>query len=344
MRILIVKTSSLGDVLHTFPALTDAAAAVPGLHADWVVEESLAQIPRWHPAVDRVISVALRRWRHGITDAVRHELRPALRQLRANAYDLIIDAQGLVKSAVLTRLARGLRCGFAQPRESLAVRAYQRPVAVDMGLHAVPRTRSLFAASLGYPLPDTSPDYGLARERFDSQTPCSEPYLIFAHGTTWESKLWPERYWSQLARHAAAAGYAILLPWGDASERERAQRIAAGEPRARLLPRTDLNGLAAAVAQARAVAAVDTGIGHLSAALGVPCVSLYGATDPRRTGTVGANQARLAARFSCSPCLTRQCTYRGPAEVEPACYATVPPAKVWSTLAAYLDRARAPQQ
>ncbi len=336
MRVLIVKTSSLGDVLHALPALTDAVRALPALRADWVVEDSYAEIPAWHPAVDRVIAVSLRHWRRS-PGAFPSGARRLLRELRQQRYDCVIDAQGLMKSAVLARLARGRRCGLARGsvREPLATAAYQQRIAIEVEKHAVDRLRTLFAACLAYPAPTASLDYGIARDRFPSNRG-TNPYLVFLHGTTWDSKLWPESYWLELAELAGAQGYDVFVPWGNDVENERANRLCRSSKRATQLPALSLTELAGLLAHAAAAVAVDTGLGHLAAALATPCVSLYGATSPDRTGTLGDRQLHLRADFHCSPCMKRHCVATDPATVRPPCYTTVPPALVWSTLQPFL--------
>ena len=334
MRVLVLKTSSLGDVIHALPALSDAAAAKVGIQFDWVVEEGLAEIPAWHPAVDRVIPVALRRWRGHPWRAWRSgEWQRFREQLRQRHYDKIIDAQGLLKSALLTRLARGPRCGLASgaAREPLAAWFYQHKYHIARGQHAITRLRQLFAACLAYTPPATDPDYGLPLQRFTGSSSHSGA-IVFLHGTTWPSKHWPESYWVELAQRLAAAGERIVLPWGNQAEHQRTQAIAASCDNASVLGRSDLTALAGVLAQARAVVAVDTGLGHLAAALGTPSVTLYGATKPGLTGTVGQGQVHLRAEFACAPCLRRRCHYRGPAAVQPACYATLAPEQVWQRL------------
>lgn len=331
MRVLLVKLSSLGDVIHTLPALTDAWHAVPDIHFDWVVEEGFAEIPGWHPAVAHAIPAALRRWRRDwrSTRAERHAFRA---RLRAQRYDRVIDAQGLIKSALVARQAIGPRWGLdrASAREPLAAWTYRHRVRVPREQHAVSRTRALFAAALDYSIPNTVADYGLAHERLP--VPSTAPGdLLFLHGTTWPSKHWPEAYWCELMALVAADGLRVLLPWGDETEHARAERIAAaGAGHGFVLPRSSLGELAALIASARIVIGVDTGLAHLAAALGTPSVTLYGATRPDRTGTFGEAQIHLSARFPCSPCLTRECGYRGASVVRPACYEALDPARVWA--------------
>jgi heptosyltransferase-1 len=298
MRILIVKTSSLGDLVHTLPAVTDAARAVPGLRCDWLAERAFAEIPAWHPAVERVIQCDLRSWRRNPGQTVFGGDWSRFRaELRQTGYDLVLDAQGLLKSALLARQARGPLAGpdRLSAREPLAAAFYQRGYAVPGhdALHAVQRSRRLFAQALGYPCPETPPDAGLDRGRFPRpQSPL--PYAVFLHGTTWTSKRWPLAQWCELGAWIARRGLRVVLPWGSEAERSDAQRIAQA-CNGLVLPRLGLTELGGWLAWARLCVGVDTGLAHLAAALGTPQVSLYGPTLPRLTGAVGANQVWLTS-------------------------------------------------
>jgi len=292
-----VKMSSLGDVIHTLPALSDALAALPGIRFDWVVEEAFAEVATWHDAVDRVIPVAIRRWRkHPVKDFTGPEWRGFRRTLRARQYDAVIDAQGLLKSAFITRLVRGPRHGMdrSSVRERLAALAYDHPIRVPRELHAVERTRLLFSRALGYSLPRTLGDYGLTQLTIP-RLPRIPLHILFLHGSAQRSKLWPEAGWQALARLAATAGYRIWLPWGNEEERGRAQRIAVAAANAEVLPRLGLGELAARLQQVSGAVAVDTGLGHLGAALATPTVSLYGPTSARLVGTYGSNQVHIVS-------------------------------------------------
>ena len=202
MRVLIVKTSSMGDVLHTLPALTDAQQAIPGIKFDWVVEEGFAQIPSWHAAVERVIPVAIRRWRKAWFSAPIKAERKAFREaLQAENYDAVIDAQGLVKSAALvTRLAHGVKHGldWQTAREPLASLFYNRKHHIAKQQHAVERTRELFAKSLGYSKPQTQGDYAIAQHFLTNLPTDAGEYAVFLHATTRDDKHWPEEHWREL--------------------------------------------------------------------------------------------------------------------------------------------------
>jgi heptosyltransferase-1 len=298
MRVLIIKTSSLGDIIHTLPALTDAAHAFPDVRFDWVAEKGFAEIPSWHTQVDKVVPVSWRKWRKNLMASWRsEEIQDFYQALRKTRYDKIIDAQGLLKSAIITVLARGdERCGLDMhsAREVLAPLFYQQRYPVALQQHAVTRTRQLFAKGLGYEVPEGLPDYGI-RHHFSSATQSNSPYVIFFHGTTRDDKEWPVPHWIALSKHCNDAGYDVLLPWGNEREKNRAEEIAAASTNAKVLPKTSLGELAALLAQAKAVLSVDTGLGHLAAALNVPTVSMYGPTDPGRIGAYGENQVHLCA-------------------------------------------------
>jgi heptosyltransferase I len=309
MNILIIKTSSMGDVIHTLPALTDAlqylqnipiekndsglaqigSSSLFPLNFTWVVEEGFAEIPQWHKAVTRVIPIALRRWRKNIFSAQTYrEVRNFLRELRREKYDFVIDAQGLLKSAVVARLAKGIKCGYDyhSVREPLASLFYQQKYFIDKNLHAITRIRKLFANIFNYELSDNLPNYGIDISPNNAEN--SAKYLVFIHGTTAVAKYWPEKNWIKLANLAIKNGFAVKIPWGNQEEFLRAERISKNSG-AEVLPKLKLSDLAILLSQAHAVIAVDTGLGHLAAALNIPTISLYGKTDPKLIGTVGAN-------------------------------------------------------
>ncbi|CAM4214374.1 lipopolysaccharide heptosyltransferase RfaC [Citrobacter portucalensis] len=294
MRVLIVKTSSMGDVLHTLPALTDAQQAIPGIQFDWVVEEGFAQIPSWHSAVDQVIPVAIRRWRKAWFSAPIKAERKAFRDaVRLQKYDAIIDAQGLVKSAALvTRLARGIKHGmdWSTAREPLASLFYNRKHHIAKQQHAVERTRELFAKSLGYAKPQLQGDYAIAQHFMNEHKADAGQYAVFLHATTRDDKHWPEANWRELIGLLNNTGIRIKLPWGAPHEEARAKRLAEGFPYVDVLPRMSLEDVARILAGAKFVVSVDTGLSHLTAALDRPNITLYGPTDPGLIGGYGKNQ------------------------------------------------------
>ena len=289
MRILLVKTSSLGDVIHNLPVVTDLRAHFPDASIDWVVEEGFAEIPRLHPGVRRILAVALRRWRKSpLAAATWRQIGDFRAALREESYDLVIDTQGLLKSALIARMARGRRCGYtaASAREPLAARFYDARFEVKRDLHAVTRNRRLVALAAGY-APTAALDYGIAVP----SAPTFRNSAVLLTATSRDDKLWPEDRWIELGRAMHERGLACLLPAGSATERERAGRIAQAIPGAGVLPPMGLAELAAQLATARIVIGVDTGLVHLAAALGRPVLALFSASDPVLTGVLASTPA-----------------------------------------------------
>ncbi len=329
MKVLIIKTSSLGDLIHTLPAVTDAEKAIPDITFDWVAEESFAEIPSWHPAVNKVVPIAIRRWRKKWNQA---EVSKAVREIRREKYDAIIDAQGLIKSAIITRLAKGERYGLDKNscKEPLASLAYQHKISVPRDQHAIERIRQLFAKVLNYQYDEAALDYGLDRNSFKTAT--NSRYLVFLHGTTWESKLYPEQYWIELAQLAKKESFKVYFPWGNEEERLRAERCAKQSDNAIVPDRMVLTKMAMLIAGSEGVVGCDTGLTHLSAALDVPGVTLYGSTSSGLTGTKGDRHLCLQAEFKCAPCMQKQCNYKESSTVTPACYQSLPAEMIWNNL------------
>ena len=287
MRILLVKTSSLGDVIHCLPAVSDMRRALPHAEIDWVVEESFAEIPRLHPAVGGVIPVAIRRWRRALLVAATwREVAGFRRAVRLADYDAIIDAQGLVKSALLTALARGRKFGHAHPRERLAALGYDVAIDIPRGQNAVQRNRQLAAGALGYELGDLPLDYGLTARPLQADWLNHKDYAVLLTATSRADKEWAEAHWQALGAALNAHGLACVLPGGSPAERTRAERIAGTLQHAHAAPALNLTDLAGLLAGARLVVGVDTGLVHLAAALGQPTLALYCASDPALTGVL----------------------------------------------------------
>lgn len=296
-RILLVKTTSLGDVIHNLPVVSDLKAQVPDSEVHWVVEDSFASVPGMHPGVDRVIAVAMRRWRKRLlSPATWKEIVAFNHELRSLRYDYIIDTQGLMKSALIARRAKGPVYGQdrASVREPMASRFYDYTFNIDRGQHAVERNRRLAASVFGYDPGSIPLNYGIEgtlQHTNQDWVPQSD-YLVFLHGTSRQSKLWPEVNWIELGRQLSATGVMILLPWGNANEHDRAQRLASAIDTALVTPPTDLDTLAGILAGAQAVVGVDTGPVHLAVALNRPTIAVYTDTNPVLTGVLPMDPER----------------------------------------------------
>lgn len=295
-RILIVKTSSMGDVVHNLTTVTDIKRADPDTEIDWLVEKSFAAIPAMHPGVHQVIPVELRHWRHQLLSPTTwQQIKLTRKKLAERAYDVVIDTQGLIKSAMLARWAKRPVSGYDRHsiREPAASIFYTHRYSVSRNQHAVDRNRQLAAQVLGYRLEGMPLDYGIQCNTVDSAIAgLATDYIVCMHGTSRESKLWPEQNWQKLLPALVAAGVQPVLVWGSDAERKRSERLAGEAGSAMIAPSLDLQQLAEISAGARGVIGVDTGPVHLAAALGCPTVALYTDTEPGKTGVVSADDTR----------------------------------------------------
>lgn len=328
MKILIVRLSSLGDILHLFPAISDLRRRLPETEIHWLVEPAFAEMVSWHFAVNKVISVPLRAHKKAWWKIPRL-LSGLKRQLKAEKYDLVLDAQGLLKSAMLARLAGVDIYGFNKDsaRESLAARFYKKTASVEKGLHVIDKNRQLVAQLFGADI-SQSVDYGLedfaCKQMALSLPPIlqnftNQPMLVLLHGTTWNSKYWPESSWLALVALLAEQGVRCLLPWGNEQEHQRAQRLQqAGGQMAVVLPKLPLAELMRVMLHTQGFVSVETGIGHLATVLDMPGIMLHGPTAPAYSGILDKSCVHITSDLDCSPCFKRDCPkLQSPAETPP---------------------------
>ncbi len=292
----------MGDVIHNLPVVNDILQHIPNVQIDWVVEESFADIPKLHPAVQRVIPVAMRRWRKQLFNkATWQEIRAVKETLASTSYDAVIDTQGLLKSAWLAHYANGPLMGYdwQSIREPLASLFYGKRFTISYQQHAVTRNRTLAAMSLDYPVPNDAPDYGIAKndasgDRMDigsQSTLIKGNYIIGLHGTSRDSKLWPVEQWAKLGQALNAQGFALALPWATPAELERAIAISGQVEHCTVLPKLSIGAIAGVIAGAVGAVGVDTGLSHLAVALNIPTIAIYTDTNPELTGV-------MAGRFA----------------------------------------------
>lgn len=287
-KILIVRTSSLGDLVHMLPAISDMARHVPNAQIDWIVEDAFVEIPRWHAGIHDVIAVAHRRWRRNWWSPQTRLARAALRKtLGERHYDIVLDMQGLMKSIWLVRQTRGLRHGLdrASAREPLASFFYDVRHTVKFWQPAVTRQRQLASLALGYTC-EGAPDFGL--QAITDGVPIG-PYAIIMPSASRPDKLWDDAHWQQVFRHLNAHGLTPRLLAGNAAETERAAALIHGVPDAEVLPHMNLTDVARTIAGARIMVGLDSGLTHLSAGLGRPTIGIYIASTPVRTPLEGSS-------------------------------------------------------
>ncbi len=300
MHILIVKLSSLGDVIHAMPVVADLLRAHPQAQIDWVVEPGFAPLVRRVAGIGRVIECAQRRWRkRWWTAQVRSEKAAFLKELRRSEYDAVLDLQGLTKSALVSWRARlaagGHRYALAHRTDGSGWEAptrwvADRPIETARHIHVVDRSRELGAKALGYVL-QGSPDYGLGHAQGKD---AHSRTLVCVHGTSRDDKLWPEQDWVALGQRLVADGWRLVFPQGSDEEAARARRIAqaievagsrsSAESVCELWPRMSLDALAERMGRTQACIGVDSGLSHLAVALDLVHVQLYNFPTAWRTG------------------------------------------------------------
>ncbi|MAG79589.1 MAG: lipopolysaccharide heptosyltransferase I [Limnobacter sp.] len=282
-RILIVKTTSMGDVIHALPVLNDIHAQDPSIQIDWMVEEPFVDLVRGSRHVHEVVPVNLRKWRKQGIRYTWQQWKLLKSKLADRQYDAIVDLQGLIKSAVLARAAKGtlMGPGFSYAKESLACLFYSKRAGWDPQAHAVERLRELAAGLLGYRLLGKPVFYDIAPQKVLPAIP-SGAEIWFLHATARDEKKWPIVKWRELAHRFSDLGYAVKLPWGSDAEQQQAEKIATGIARVEVLPRMALGELRLRLERAGLVIGVDTGITHLAAAHYLPMVALFFATPAWR--------------------------------------------------------------
>ena len=294
IKILIVKTSSMGDIIHNLPIVKDILAAHPDAQIDWVVEEGFADLVKMHPDIHEVIPVAWRRWRKTLTSLETwRQMRDFRYRLKRQHYDYVLDTQGLVKSGIIAKMADAtLKCGYDKSaiREPFAARFYNNHFTIPKNAHAIERNRWLASAALGYYPDEHKLDYGIDADAPDVDS--DQPYIVFLQATSRKEKQWPSDSWVDLGNRLNQMGYFIVFPWGTDTEYQDAETIANQLSDALVLPKLRLNELAGWIKHADMTIGVDTGLLHLSAAFNRPTVGIYTTTSPELTGVY---QTRLSA-------------------------------------------------
>ncbi|HSV22468.1 MAG TPA: lipopolysaccharide heptosyltransferase I [Xanthobacteraceae bacterium] len=306
-EILFIKTSSLGDVVHHMPAITDARRHLPDARMAWVVEEDYVPLARLHPGVDEVIPVATRRWRGKLfTPNTWREILGFRNIIRARSYQATIDTQGLLRTAVIANNVRGTKHGYdrASIREPLACRFYDVRHRVKWHAHAIVRNRALCGLALGYE-PKQPLDFGLDRAAIARTAANVKPYAVLIHATAQSGKLWAQAHWVAVARGIRDRGFDVVLPWGATAERARSVAIATaagiGQGLDHVPDRRPLDAVAAQIAGASFVIGVDTGLVHVAAALGVPLVAIFIDSEPGLTGPMGAGPIAVVGGKGAAP-------------------------------------------
>jgi heptosyltransferase I len=286
VRILIIKTSSLGDIVHCLPVINDIKYFVPESSIDWLVEECFADVPRLHPGVDSVITISLRTWKKNLRKkSTWIGLYKSIKAIRENHYDIIIDFQGLLKSAFFTLFTRGDIHGFDKTsiREGAASYFYKFTHTVSKQIHAVVRNRELASKCFQYELLDQSAHFGLEIHNINNFN-LSERYVVLIHGSSKKSKQWPREHWLKVIQFFNGLGLRVLLPWGNLEEYHFSKALRKASTNSLVLPKMNISDLANVISGAKCIIGVDSGLTHLGNALGIPTIGLYMDSNPYLTG------------------------------------------------------------
>ena len=333
MKVLLIKLTSMGDLIHALPAITDASQNISDITFDWVIEKSFSEVAVWHPAVKKVIPTSHRKWKKSFFHSWKNgEIVQFLMDLRKTQYDVVIDGQTNIKSAFACLLAKGNKHGLDKnsAREWLAPFAYHHKYFISKEMHAIKRLRILFSKALNYEFVDSKVDYGISRYSFPPlKMAFPKPYLVFVHNASWQSKLWPVNHWRSLIQMAEAEGHHIVLPWGNDKERQIAEKIANGFNKTVVLPFCTLSEQAEILKQSAGAICSDTGLSHLAAALNVPAITLYGSTSTQLIGTTGQYQQHIISNFPCTKCYKHNCYYENKPHADALCLTNITPASVW---------------
>ena len=289
LKVLLVKMSSMGDLVHNLPLVSDILAHDPAAQIDWVAEEAYCPIPQLHPGVRRVIPVAWRRWRKHLGQASTwREMQAFKAAVQAEHYDYIFDTQGLWKSLAVDRLAHGKIVGGDRHsiKEGATARFYDLALPIAWSRHVIDRCRAVGAGALGYAI-DTPPRFNIRAEPLVASWLPQQPYAVLMQAASRPEKLWPEEHWARLGQHLAGQGLAAVLPWGSAEEKARAERLAAQLPGAVVPPLMSLDVAARFLVGAQLVVGLDTGFTHFAAALARPTVGIFCDSDGEQAAVYG---------------------------------------------------------
>ena len=310
MRVLIIKLTSMGDLMHALPALTDAAKKIPNIEFDWVVDENFSEVPLWHPKVKSIITTNHRSWKKNIfSTSLTSELRTIKSRLNNINYDAVVDMQNNLKSAAISFFVKDLVHGLdkASAREYPSHLAYKFRYQISKKNHAISRQRQLLALSLNYEFDVQNIDYGIQKDKFERPNlELPDKFLFLVHNASWPTKMWSISRWQELIRLINSEGYMALLPSGSIEEFERAQEIASISTDALAIPAQSLNKTAYIIENSAGSICSDTGLAHLSAMLRKPSVTMYSVTDEKLIGTRGNNQTHIISSDSKMDSITSQ--------------------------------------
>ena len=290
----------MGDLMHALPALTEAKDHIEDISFDWVVDTNFASVPSWHPSVNKTITTDHRNWRSQFfSKKSRESLQQVLNEINGTQYDLVVDMQNNLKSALVSFLSKHSVTGMdaKSVREYPAHLAYSTKITVDKDLHAIERQKKLLAEALDYSSNMNEVDYGALLETFiKPNMNLPKKYVVLVQNASWITKQWSVEKWQKLVKHFDGKNIKMILPSGNLNELERAKEIASVSTNAEAIDLMPLNEIAYIIKNANFCICSDTGLAHLSALSGTPSITLYGPTETALIGTYGKNQIHIVGK------------------------------------------------
>lgn len=328
MKILLVKLTSMGDLIQTFPAITDAKKNFPNIKIDWVVEESFQNIAKIHPGINKIITFNYRKWKGNfLSKEFFNELKKFYKKLRHDKYDMVIDAQSNIKSSLITLFAKGKKYGLDKTsvREYGSHFFYNQTININRKQNHLIRMRKILAIFLGYSMDENKIEYGILNYNFPkTDIFLPQKFVFINHLASRKNKLWPEIYWDEIIDFLISLGYNVVIPWWSEEEKERSLRFKKNRKEVYILPNISLLEKMAILKMASFAISLDTGLGHMAAALNIPNISLSGPSSTNLTGPLGENQFLLGANQpECAPCQRSKCHYSGGAKYTSACLESI---------------------
>ena len=286
----------MGDLMHALPALTEAKEHFKEIEFDWVVDKAFSEVPKWHPAVNKIITTDHRNWKKQLLSPnSRKAFRAVIHEINTTDYDLVIDMQNNLKSALVSFMCKHQVIGMDSKsvREYLAHFSYNKKISISKALHAITRQKILLSNALGYSTSSLI-DYGVSDMEFKKPSfNLPDRYVVLVQNASWKTKQWSIANWQLLVKHFDDSGIEMILPSGNEEEHQRAKQIASFSDKAYALRPLPLNETAHIMKKAEFSVCSDTGLAHLSAVVETPSVTLYGPTDTKLIGTEGKNQLHL---------------------------------------------------
>ena len=286
----------MGDLMHALPALTEAKEFNQDIVFDWVVDRSFSEVPKWHPAVNKVIKTDHRNWKKQFfSPESRDALRSVINDINNTEYDLVIDMQNNLKSSFVSYLCKHKVTGmdFKSVREFPAHLSYDKKINISKDLHAITRQNIILSEALGYSTLNSS-DYGITDVNFIKPSfNLPSEYVVLVQNASWKTKQWSIVNWQLLVNHLDKLGIDMILPSGNKEEYLRAKKISSVSGKTHVLKPIPLNEIAYIMNKAKFSVCSDTGLAHLSAVVDTPSLTLYGPTDTKLIGTKGNNQFHI---------------------------------------------------